>query len=119
MFSAYPEAFLGISHSGRLRFAVSEEIILELVHTRVGEHEGWVIFHDNRGRRDDLMSPGTKEIQELLPYVCTGHHDRVIRGLTFDAERLIFVAYLCVPAYTKGVSQVRKGSISNGILNSA
>jgi hypothetical protein len=83
MLSAYPEAFLCVCDPWRLWLAVAEKIILELIHTRIGEHEGRVIFHNNRGRRDNLMSSGTKEIQELLSYVCTRHHDRVIRGVDF------------------------------------
>ena len=64
----YPEAFLGVGHAGVFAFGVPEENVLELVHPRVGEHQGRVVLDDHRGRRHDMVLLGGEEIQEGLPY---------------------------------------------------
>ena len=57
MLTTYPQAFLCIGNSwiyGACLFP--KKIILELVHACIGKHQGRVVFHHNRCRRNNLMS---------------------------------------------------------------
>jgi hypothetical protein len=75
--TAYTKAFLSIRRPFVRGLFITQEIILELIHPRVGEHQGRVVFHHNRGRRDNFMSFGTEKVQESLTYICAGHHTTV------------------------------------------
>ena len=54
MFSAYPQTFLRIRNAFIRRFLFPRKIILELVHTCIGEHQCRIIFYHNRSRRNNL-----------------------------------------------------------------
>jgi len=56
------------------RLFIAEEIILELVHTGVREHQCRVILYNNGCGRHDLMPFAAEKIKELLAYLCAGHH---------------------------------------------
>ena len=64
--AAYAEALLAVGGTGELGCAVPEENVFELVHARVGEHEGRVIFDDHGGRGDHRVSLGGEEVQIFL-----------------------------------------------------
>ncbi len=55
VFSADAQAFLRVGYTAVLRCGISKYNILELVHTRVGEHQRWIIFDYHWCRRHDLM----------------------------------------------------------------
>ena len=42
------KALLGIGHPRVLGILVTEEVFLELVHTGIGEHQGWIVL-DHHG----------------------------------------------------------------------
>ncbi len=60
-------ALLRVDRSGVRPVALSEEDILELVHSGVGEQEGGVVVGNGRARRNDLVRGALgEEIKELL-----------------------------------------------------
>ena len=74
VFTAYPQAFLSICGPFVRGWFIAQEIILELVHPRIGKHQGRVVFHHDGGGWDNFMSFGTEKVQESLTYICAGHH---------------------------------------------
>ena len=46
--TANTETFLGVSPTTWFRIAGSQNNIFPLVHTSIGEHQGWVVFDDHR-----------------------------------------------------------------------
>ena len=64
--SADPQAFLAVGHPGGPGGGVAEEDILELVHPRIGEHQGRVVLDDHRSGRNDGMALRSEEVQELF-----------------------------------------------------
>ncbi len=55
MLAAYPEAFLGIGDALPLGLFIAQEEVFKLVHPRVGEQQGGVVFHYDRSGRDDVV----------------------------------------------------------------
>jgi hypothetical protein len=51
----HAKAFLGVSDTRAFHRGIPEENVFELIHTRIGEHEGRIILDNHRGRRDDLV----------------------------------------------------------------
>ena len=68
VFSAHSQAFLAVRHSFALRHAVSEKIVLELIHPGVCEHQCRVVFYNHRSRRYDGMSFRCEKIQKGFSY---------------------------------------------------
>ena len=66
VFARHAQAFLGVGDAPVIGHLVAEEEILELVHPRVGEHEGRILFVHNRRRRHNFMLFGGKKVQEKL-----------------------------------------------------
>lgn len=58
---------MGIGNAGILWLLVAQEQILELIHSGIGEHQGWIVFNNNRGRLDDFMALTFEEVQEFFP----------------------------------------------------
>ena len=55
VFAADPQTFLGIGDAGVIGLAVTQEIILELIHPRIGEQQGRVVLdHDGGGGHDGV-----------------------------------------------------------------
>jgi hypothetical protein len=75
--TAYAKAFLGIGHAGIWRLAVAQEIILELVHARVGKHEGGIVFDHDGGGGYNLVSLAAKKIEECLAYLGGSHFNEI------------------------------------------
>jgi hypothetical protein len=48
VFSAHAQAFLRIDNPFIGRFGITQEVVFELIHARIGKHEGWIAF-DNDG----------------------------------------------------------------------
>ena len=61
VFARYAQTFLGIYHTCLFRFSIAEEKLFKLVHTRVSEHQGRVVFNNHRSRRNDGMPFALKE----------------------------------------------------------
>ena len=51
--SAHTQTFLRVGHTTALWLHVTQDDILELVHTCIGKHKGWVVLHYHRSRRHD------------------------------------------------------------------
>ncbi len=60
------QALLRIGRPRKLAGSVAEENILELVHTRVGEHQRRVALDDHRRRGDDGMALALEKIEKSL-----------------------------------------------------
>ena len=87
------KTFLGIDHPGIRRFAIAQEIVLELVHPGIGEFEGGIILYHNRRGRDDRMSLRHKKIQKFLSYFGTGHH-KTEQSLVANLARTCYICAL-------------------------
>jgi hypothetical protein len=61
-----PEALLRIGYPLGRGFAGSQEIILELVHSSIGKHQGRVILQDHGGGRDNLVFLLLEKVQKCL-----------------------------------------------------
>ncbi len=72
--SAHSQAFLRVRRTRVRRGGVTEEDVLELVHTGVGEHQRRVILDHHRGRRHDGVSLGCEEIEKSLSYFLRSHN---------------------------------------------
>ena len=53
--AAYTQAFLRVGHAGIFYWVITENNIFELVHSRIGEHQRWVIFYNHGCRRYNFM----------------------------------------------------------------
>ena len=62
--AAYAQALLAVGTAARFGVAGSQDDVLPLVHTGIGEHQGRVVLHYHRGRGHNLMSLGLKEFLE-------------------------------------------------------
>jgi len=62
--SAYAQTFLRVRDSLVFRRVVTQNNIFKLVHTRVGKHQGRVVFYHHGSRRNDVVSFRLKEILE-------------------------------------------------------
>ena len=43
--TAHAQALLGIGHAAPLGFLVAKENVLELIHSGIGKHEGWIVLN--------------------------------------------------------------------------
>jgi len=71
--AAHAEAFLGVCSPVVGGLGVAQEDVLELVHARVGEHQGRVILDHHRRGRHDGMALRCEEIEEFLSDFLGGH----------------------------------------------
>ena len=62
--SAYAQTFLRVRDSFVFRRVVAQNNIFKLVHTRIGKHQGRVVFNHHWSRRNDVVSFRLKEILE-------------------------------------------------------
>jgi len=67
--SAHPETFLGVGHAPVRSRLITQEPILELVHPRIGKHEGGIVLYYHGCRGNYSMSFLLKKIQEGLPNI--------------------------------------------------
>jgi hypothetical protein len=67
--STHAQALLRIANSFITGNAISQKPILELIHTRIGKHEGRVILYDHGSRRNNRVLFGRKEIKKGLSYL--------------------------------------------------
>ena len=47
VFSAYAQAFLRVHNTLVGRFCIAQKVVFELIHARIGKHEGWIAFHND------------------------------------------------------------------------
>ncbi len=73
MLAADPEAFLCIGDAAHVRCLGAKEVVLELVHARIGEHERGVILVDDGGGGHDFMLFGSEKIEVGLADLCCCH----------------------------------------------
>ena len=71
--SADAQALLAVGGAGELRGGVAQENVLELVHARVGEHQGRVVLDDHRGGGDHGVALGGEEVEILPAYFLCCH----------------------------------------------
>ncbi len=64
--SRHPQAFLCIGKSAVPGDACSQEIVFELFHTGVGEHERRISLGDDWRRFDDFMIFRPEELQKVI-----------------------------------------------------
>ena len=60
------QTLLRIGRTGILAGGVAQEDVLELVHARIGEHEGGVVLDDHGRRRHDGVTLACEEVQKCL-----------------------------------------------------
>ena len=72
--AAHAEAFLAVGGPGELGRRIAQENILELVHSRVREHQRRVVLDHHGGARNDGVSLGSEELQVLLSNLFCSHH---------------------------------------------
>src|SRR5580693_5914739 len=79
MFTTYAQTFLCIRNAGIGCLFISQKIILELIHPRVGEHQRWVILYNNWSGWNYLVPFGFKKLQKLLSNLlaCLHNHNTV------------------------------------------
>ena len=53
---------------------MSEDNVLELIHTRIGEHEGGVVFYHHWSGGNDEVSVLLKETLVRFAYFVCSHH---------------------------------------------
>src|SRR5579872_6730966 len=90
--AADPKTFLGIGNPGKRRLVVAQEIVFELVHTRVSEQESRIVLYYDGGGGDDGMPFRHKKIKEFPSYFGTGHHKRNNLWLLFGSHQLYLYA---------------------------
>jgi len=67
--AGYTQALLGISNPGTFYRGIPKENIFELVHPCIGKHEGWIVLHHHRCRRDNLVGFRGKKVQKRFTYL--------------------------------------------------
>ena len=109
MLTTYPGGISGYRLPGMGSLPVSEEIILELVHTGVGEHEGWGRFSPLWGQRARGHDRENGKLEEPGPYFSTCHHNMSItaRKMTRDSFSWQRIHFANIP---------RTGPIINGLI---
>lgn len=65
VFAADPKAFLRVCHPGVSSVLVSKKNVFELIHTRIGKHQGRIIFNYNWCAGHNLMLVGLKKFRNL------------------------------------------------------
>ena len=74
--AAHAEALLAVGGPGELGRRIAQENILELVHSRVREHQRGVVLDHHGGARNDGVSLGSEELQVLLSNLFCSHHKK-------------------------------------------
>ena len=74
--AAHAEALLAVGGTGELGRGIAQEDILELVHSRIREHQRRVVLDHHRGTRNDGVSFGSEEFQVLLSNLFCSHHKK-------------------------------------------
>ena len=69
----HAQAFLAVGHTRPLARRYAKENVLELVHTRVGEHQSRVVFDNHRRTADNLVLLRRKKVFELIAYLFRIH----------------------------------------------
>ena len=72
--TTHAQTFLRVCHASAFRFCVSEDNVLELIHTRIGEHEGGVVFNHHWSGGNDEVSVLLKETLVRFAYFVCSHH---------------------------------------------
>ena len=83
-----PQALLRIDRTPPLGLHIAQDDILELVHPRISEHEGWVALDHHRRRGDNGVPFSRKKIEECLPYL-VGSHGTIGFVATLSSAKLI------------------------------
>jgi hypothetical protein len=91
VFSGHPKALLGIRHSLVFGFLVSQKVGLELIHSRIGEHQRWIVFNYHRSRGDNRMGFRLKKFKKLFSDFSRFH--KQLRGLKSDTN-IVFLTLL-------------------------
>ena len=72
--AAHAEALLGIGDTTPLGFFITQDNVLELVHTGIGKHEGGIVLDHHRGRRHNVMPMLLKvALESLSDFFCSKH----------------------------------------------
>jgi hypothetical protein len=62
---------LAVGHAGSFWIFIAKNVILELVHSRIGKHEGWVVFdNDRRGGNIDVAFGLEKIDEQTSDFLC-------------------------------------------------
>jgi len=74
VFSGNAKALLRIRNSGNRGGLIAKKIILELVHARIREEEGRIVFYNQGGRGNNLVPFLFKEVKISLTNFGYGHN---------------------------------------------
>ncbi len=55
VFTGHPQTFLSIAYTWRGGLAGSQEVVLELVHARIGKHQGRIILQNHGCGGENLV----------------------------------------------------------------
>ena len=91
--SAHAEALLAVRGPGELGLGIAQENILELVHSRVREHQGGVVLDHHGGAGNDGVSLGSEEFQVLLSNLFCSHHNHTYYILQIYGFYMEFQAF--------------------------
>ena len=78
MFSAHSQALLAIRRALVRSFRVTEEDVLELVHSGISKHQSRVALHYHRSRRHYSMALRSIKIEKFLSNFLRRHHFLII-----------------------------------------
>ena len=73
MLSADTQTLLAVRTSAGFRVASAKDDVLPLVHAGIGKHQGRVILHYHRGRRNNLMTLRLEVLKERVAYLICCH----------------------------------------------
>ena len=79
VFTRHTQALLRIGDPIVFDRRVAQENILELVHTRIGKHQGRIIFDHHRSRRYNQMSLALEKIEKCCSDLIRVHNRYTIR----------------------------------------
>ncbi len=74
VFARHAHTLLRVRNARIIRRLVAEKEVFELVHARVGEHEGGVFAVNDGGGGHDFVAFGSKKIEEGFADFACGHH---------------------------------------------
>ena len=60
----HAQTLLRIGHTAIPNRRIAQEKILELIHPRVGKHQGRIVLHNHRCRRNDLVALTAEKIKK-------------------------------------------------------
>ena len=86
MLSADTQTLLAVRTSAGFRVASAKDDVLPLVHAGIGKHQGRVVLHYHRGRRNNLMTLRLEVLEERVAYLICCHH--IIYDLTIYVLRI-------------------------------